>query len=211
MKQRLKLALFGALCAVATGSFAQISVSIKAGLNLAKVITDDDNAPEPKIIPSFQTGVVLEFGITETIAIQSGVFLQGKGYQTEDKILGQTIKSKADVLYLQIPAHILYKGNGFFVGVGPYAGVALSGKYRTEILGKKETRAIKIGDTNDHDVTPLDFGLGAQVGLNIGDMRIGAGYDLGLSNLVPKLSFSRDKLKISSSVINFFVAYLFVE
>jgi len=168
LKQRFKVSLFAAFFAFATASFAQISFGVKAGLNLANVITNDENAPEPKIVPTFQAGVVLDFGLTENIAIQSGISLQGKGYRTEDAILGQTIKTKADVFYLQVPAHLLYKGNGFFIGVGPYVGVAVSGNYRTEFLGKKETRTIKIGDTNNDDLTPLDIGLGAQVGLNIG-------------------------------------------
>jgi hypothetical protein len=206
MKQLLKVSLFVAVCAFTTTAFAQISFGVKAGLNLANVITDDDEV-DPKMSPSFQVGAVVEIGLTESIALQTGLSLQGKGFKVEEEFLGETFKSTANPLYLQVPAHILYKGSGFFVGVGPYVGYGVAGKFKTEIAGESDSENINFGNDDDADWKGLDFGVGAQAGVSLGAIRIGAGYDLGLSNVVP--GDDGDELTVKNGVINVFATYMF--
>jgi hypothetical protein len=206
MKPLFRLTLFAAFCAFTTAAFSQISFGVKAGLNLANVITDDDTY-DPQILPSFQAGAVVEFGLTESIALQSGVSVQGKGFKAEYTVLGLTFKSSANPVYLQVPLHILYKGNGFFVGVGPYVGYGITGKYKTDVGGQSDSENISFGNSEADDWSAVDFGVGAQAGVKLGSIRIGAGYDLGLSNTVPKDSPSN--LNIKNGVINVFAAYMF--
>ncbi len=207
MKQLFKLSLFAAFLAFTSVSFAQIGFGVKAGFNLAKFVSDDDEA-NPKLVPTFQAGAVLELGLTENIAIHSGISIQGKGSKTEEEILNQPLKATFNAYYIQVPAHLLYKGSGFFVGVGPYVGFAVAGNGKLEYLGEKETEKAKFGNSEDDDFSPLDFGVGAQAGVKVGSVRIGAGYDFGLSNILPKDSSRRDDLKISNAVISVFVQYM---
>ena len=210
MKQLLKITLFAAFCIITTAAFSQISFGVKAGLNLANQNFSGEGTSEfkPKILPTFQVGGILDIGITEALAVETGISLQGKGYKLDDEILGVSFKSTASVLYLQIPAQIMYKGSGFFVGLGPYVGYAISGKVKAEAGGNSETADLEIGNTVDDDVAPIDFGLGIQAGVSFGSIRIGAGYDLGLSDTTPKDS-QVDGYSSKNTVINVFAAYMF--
>ena len=208
MKQLLKLTLFAALCAFATASFAQLSFGIKGGLNLASIRTNETEL-NPKTLTTFQVGAVLEFGITDHLALHSGLSLQGKGAKLEETILQQTLATTRSPMYLQIPLHILYKGSGFFVGAGPYIGFGVAGKAKNDFSGQSETNTLKFGDTVDDDWAPLDFGVGVQAGVKLGSFRVGAGYDLGLSNVLPKDKADASGNSYQNGVINIFGAYMF--
>lgn len=210
MKQLLKLSLFAAFCALTTVSFSQISFGAKAGLNLANVSFKGDGteSADPKIIPTFQVGGILEIGITEALAVQTGVSLQGKGFKLEDEILGVSFTATTSEMYIQVPAHILYRGSGFFVGVGPYVGYAVSGKTKVEAGGNSDSEKLSIGNTVDDDLAPIDFGVGIQAGVSFGSIRVGAGFDLGLSDITPKDS-QVDGYSTKNTVINVFAAYMF--
>ena len=208
MKQFLKLSLFVAFCAFTTVAFSQISIGVKAGLNLANVITDDEDV-DPMMLPTFQAGAVVEIGVTNALAVQTGVSLQGKGFKQEDEIFGETFKTTFNPLYLQIPAQLLYKGNNFFVGVGPYVAFGIGGKIKSSYAGESESEDITFGNTEDDYLAPLDFCIGAQAGVSLGAIRIGAGYDLGLSQIIPKDARSSGDPSVKNGVINVFAAYMF--
>lgn len=210
MKQLLKLTLFAAFCAVTTAAFSQISFGVKAGLNLANVTIKGDGTEEfnPKILTTFQVGGLVDIGLTEAFAIETGLSLQGKGFRLQEDLLGETLKSTGSLYYLQVPAHFLYRGNGFFVGAGPFVGFGIAGKAKSSYGGQSESDDIVFGNGADDDVSPLDFGIGVQAGVKFGSIRIGAGYDLGLSDTTPK-DAREDGYSTKNNVINVFVAYMF--
>ena len=208
MKQLSKITLLAAFFACTSVSFAQISFGVKAGLNLANVLTNDDDA-DPKMIPTFQVGGVVEIGITEMLAVQTGVSLQGKGFKEEEELLGETFKFTASPMYITVPAHLLYKGGSFFVGAGPYVGYGIAGKLKAEAAGESESEDIEFGDSEADTFSALDFGVGVQAGGSFGSFRVGAGYDLGLSNLIPKDLRASEDITVKNGVINVFVAYMF--
>ena len=206
MKQLLKITLFAAFCGFTTVAFSQISFGVKAGLNLANVNFTGDGTDlfETKIVPTFQVGGILEIGLTNSFAIQTGVSLQGKGF----KITVEDLEGTENLYYVQVPAHFLYRGGSFFVGAGPYAGFGVSGKAKTKSNGQTDTEDIAFGSTEDDDVSALDFGVGIQAGASVGSLRFGAGYDLGLIDITPK-DVREDGYSIKHGVINVFVAYMF--
>jgi hypothetical protein len=208
MKQVSKLTLLLAFFAISTVSFAQISFGVKAGLNLANLYNDEEDS-NPEFIPTFQAGGLVEIGLTNSLAIQTGLSLQGKGAKEEATFLGETIKTSINLLYLQVPAHLLYKGNGFFVGAGPYFGYCLSGKGKVTIGGETDSEDLSIGSSVEDDISGLDFGVGIQAGASFGAIRVGAGYDLGLANLIPKDAQDQTDVSIRNGVINVFAAYMF--
>ena len=207
MKPLFKLTLFAAFCAFTTASFSQISFGAKAGFNLANVMYSQDEL-DPKFNPTFQVGAVVEIGITEQLAVQTGLGFQGKGTKLKEDILGEELESTTNLYYLQVPAHLLFNGDMFFVGAGPYAAFCLSGKSKSTFAGESDTEDLEIGNTVDDDVASLDFGIGAQAGVKLGSLRIGAGYDLGLANIIPKDAQIDDE-SIKNGVISVFVTYMF--
>ena len=112
-------------------------------------------------------------------------------------------------MYVQVPAHLLYKGKGFFVGAGPYVGFGVSGKIKTEFGGETDTEDLQFGNSLEDDLSPLDFGVGVQAGVSFGACRVGAGYDLGLSDLIPKDARDSAGVTLKNNVINVFFAYMF--
>lgn len=68
-------------------------------------------------------------------------------------------------MYLEVPIDALYNINGFYIGAGPYAAVALSGKYKSELTitstgqTESEDRDVKIGGNNEDDFKRSDLGI----------------------------------------------------
>lgn len=207
MKKPFQIVLLFLLCGLAQTAIAQVKFGVKAGLNLANVITDVDEV-DPMILPTFQVGVLVDLGITENLAIETGVSMQGKGFKTEYEILGSKVKTTVNPLYLQVPAQLLFHTPRFFVGLGPYLGLGVAGRSKTEYLGKEDTDSIDFGSTEDDNWAALDFGLGIQAGVNVGAIRIGASYDFGLSDVIPKDQQDGDH-HTNNSVISVFGAYIF--
>lgn len=207
MKQIKKLSLLLAFSIMATISFAQLTIGLKAGFNLATISTDDSEF-DPKYLPTFQAGAVIDFGLTDNLGVQTGVSFMGKGYKVNEELLGSDFIIESNVYYLQIPAHLMFKTSNFFVGAGPFIGMGIAGKYRAEYAGVEDSEDLEFGNTEDDDISPVDFGVGVQLGVMLGQIRIGAGYDLGLANTIPKDIRSDDEY-IRNNVINVFAAYMF--
>ncbi len=107
--------------------------------------------------------------------------------------------------YLQVPALILYKQEMFYVGGGPYIGFGLFGNYKDDV----DSESINFGNSEDDDFAPIDFGLQFEAGVILnGNIRLGAGYGLGLSNAVPKDARGDDD-SWKHGVISINAAYMF--
>lgn len=189
---------------------AQLSFGIKAGLSLANINYDGEEAVDTKILPTFHAGPIIEFGITDNLAIGSGLLLSGKGFKIEEEILGEKITATSNPLYLQLPLTLQYNNSGFFAAVGPYVAFGIAGNTKSEGLGESDTEAIDFGNKEEDDYSPLDFGAGLELGYGFGPVRISASYNLGFSNIIPKdyADFSGDKA--THNVIGISAAYMFV-
>ncbi|MBL7805964.1 MAG: PorT family protein [Saprospiraceae bacterium] len=211
MKNSLKYSLF-AILFLGSVSFAaaQVDFGVKAGFNLANVslsgLGEDDL--DTKMLPTFQVGAVADINISENFAIQPGVLLSGKGFRVEEEFLGETFKSTISPMYLQVPVNFLYKGNMFYVGAGPYVGFGLFGKSKFEGGGESDSEDISFGNSEDDDWAPLDFGANLEAGVILGQIRIGAGYALGLANVIPS-DVRGDDESARNGVISVNVAYMF--
>ena len=188
-----------------SNSHAQLKFGIKAGLNLANINYDGEDEVDTKILPSFQVGPVIEFGITDNLGIGSGVLVSGKGFKIEE----DGFKAKSNPIYLQVPVMLNYTNSGFFAAVGPYVGFGLFGNTTSEFGGDKETEAIDFGNTDEDGISPLDFGAGLELGYGFGPIRISASYNLGLANIIPKDIADDTDEKATNNVIGISATYLF--
>ena len=194
-----------ALTFCAATTFAQVNFGVKAGLNLANMSLSGEGSDEfddlKKMLITFQVGGVVEFSLTESVALQSGLMLVGKGFKLEEG----DIKATTNPIYLQVPVLVLYKGEMFYVGGGPYVGFGLFGNAKFE----DESESLNFGNDADDDFAPLDFGLQLEAGVILnGNIRLGAGYGLGLANAIPKDARGDDD-SAKHGVISINAAYMF--
>lgn len=209
-------------------SFAQTTTTpkvrygLKAGINFTKIaITgqeyQDDEKDDAKNITSFQFGAYADVPLSTSFSIQSGVILNGKGGEIQlseaNTQLGPptvTGTIKYELMYIEIPVNAVYRINSFYLGAGPYAAVALSGKYKSELTSsltgqtENEERDIKLRDHRDADLKRTDFGINFLAGYELKNgFNLGINYGIGLSNLNPSRGTYNDQNRVASIILGF--------
>jgi opacity protein-like surface antigen len=196
---------------------------VKAGLNLANMHTEDDSgtlSDDFKSQVGFHAGVTAEFPITEMLSFEAGLLASTKGFKqdSEETILGTTVSYKAssNLLYVDVPLTLkatfgISDGANLFVQAGPYLGMGLSGKYKTEttVAGQteKEESDIKWGSNADEDdLKRMDFGLTGGAGVEFNNISVGLSYGLGLANIS---AYTEENAKINNRVLGISVGYKF--
>lgn len=201
------LSFFFLTALLAFGARAQkSSAQIKGGLNLANVsVSDDGNVDDAKMLTSFQVGFVGDVPLGGIAYFQPGLLLTGKGTkaQSGDPSTATYFKSTTNPLYLEIPANLIFKfplgtDNKFFVGAGPYLGIGIAGKNKTEGkylgIGFENENNIEFSDddptTLDYEenagfgiLKRFDYGLNGTAGIEGKSIALGINYGLGLAKL----------------------------
>ncbi len=181
-----------------TTSFAQFSA--KAGLNMANITTNDDDADNGMklgLIIGGNYSVEMSDNMNLDIAV---TFKQSGTKQTSESSTGGiTVKSSYTVAlnYLDISPSLSYlASDAFALSFGPYLAYAMSGNVESEITisgggsgidgTTTDSESIKFGDGDDDDgIKAMDFGINIGATYSVSDaMSVSAGYSLGLSNLV---------------------------
>ena len=210
-----KLLLVVLALALFVGANAQVKLGAKAGLNLANFSGDiEDNSMKIGV----QVGAIADFAFGDAISLQTGLMFTQKGYKEDFEILGETFTSKVNLNYLEIPINAVYGlgiGNNtlqFFAG--PYVGIGLTGKMKSDIDGADDMDIQFVSDYTDVDedksgLKRLDIGFNFGAGYKINNIQIQANYGLGLSNLIPDYDGETPDDKITNGVIQFSVAYFF--
>lgn len=221
MKKSMKLFAVVILLTMATTSFAQ-KFGVKGGLNLSNILMKDDEgtySDDYKMNPGFHIGATAEFSLSEIAAFETGLLLSTKGFKSSEKETfgGETFESKitANLLYLHIPltakAYFNVGGAKVYGALGPYIGMGLSGKTKSEetIDGETESEEEDVewgSDEEQDDIKRLDYGLTAGAGVEINSILIGVSYDFGLANIS---SNKQGGTKISNRVLGISVGYSF--
>lgn len=221
MKNLMRLLFVAIGATIATASFAQ-TFGIKAGLNLANVLAEDDEdsySDDFEMNPGFHAGATAEFPIAGILSFETGLLLSTKGFRLseEEDLFGETFKTvyKMNLLYLDIPltakASFDLGGAKIYGAFGPYIGAGLSGKTKSEVtyMGEteKEEEDIEWGnDAENDDLKRLDFGLSMGAGIEIKAVQIGFSYGLGLANISAE---TEDGLKINNRVLGISLGYKF--
>ncbi len=201
MKKVTRVLMVVALATFSFNSLAQ-TFGVQAGLNLANASIKSggqDVTDGKKMLIGFNVGATAEFDISDVFAFQTGLILNQKGVRFEDSQdfggITTEVKSKLSVLFLDIPLNAKYKmdlgGNKLYFAAGPYIGIGLTGKSKTEVSAGGQTQeneeSIKFGnDAAEHDMKRLDLGLNIGAGMEFGAIGVGIQYGLGFANLTPE-------------------------
>ncbi len=213
MKKLMKISLIAFLCLIGVNSFGQ-TFGVRGGLNFANMMIEDWGFGDKKMNPGFHLGATVAMPYTDAISFESGLMLSTKGLRVSETDGDDKYTVSINNYYLDIPVKVKYsaavnENMKFFGEVGPYIGLALSGKYKYKetIDGdtSTETDEIQFG-TNDEedDFKRLDYGITLGGGVNVGIVEVGIHFDLGLANIS---AYEDDAAK--NRVMRFSVAYAF--
>ena len=186
-----------------------------------------------EMLPGLKVGGVLDIGITHHFAVQPGLFFSMKGYKNDysrTRVIGNLLYTEyynetVRLNYLEIPINFLYKsglysGGRFFIGGGPYVGIATGGSINLEVerelqsngdgtrIRETSERNIDIGTSaKNDDIMPADAGLNITGGY---EFRNGifamANMGVGLANIQPG---GNDNNYLRNMALGFSVGYLF--
>jgi len=221
MKNLSKLLIVVVLLAIGNQCYAQI-FRVKAGLNLSNMLYKDNDATLSdhfKMIPGFHIGATAEFPINKMFSFEPGLLLSTKGYKAEESETYQGVtseyKANLTLYYIDIPlnakATFDVGGVKIYGAFGPYLGIGLSGKGKTETnyMGQTESdnHDVKWGsDAENDDLKRFDFGLTFGAGAEIKSFLFGISYGLGLVNIS---SYTDGGTKACNRVLGISVGYKF--
>lgn len=203
---KIKFFLFAAVLFLVTNIYAQPSVRVRAGINLANIsTTDDGRVNEAQQLTSFQVGLIGDLPLGGFFSFQPGLIYTGKGAkaQSGDENSANYYKATFNPYYLEIPANLVLKvpvglSGKIFVGAGPYLAMGVSGKNKVEgkVLGVAFSRESSIEFSNDDPTTldyeegagfgimkRFDYGLNGTAGIEGKSIVLGINYGLGLAKL----------------------------
>jgi len=177
-KTIITLTAFIFLMHAANSQKAQIGLTVGSTLANYKIKVDgEDQSGNSKA--GFTAGVIVNLPAGKNFMIQPGVHWVGKG--TKDEEDGHTASLTANSI--EIPVNFLYTSNGgFFIGAGPSASFAVSGKAKLDDVSAD----LHFGNTDDDDLKGFDFGANFVTGYQSPKgFMVAANFNQGLSNLVP--------------------------
>jgi len=180
---------------IASAQKVQVGLTGGASVSNFKFESDeDDENGDAKTGVTF--GVLANIPAGKNFMVQTGAHWVQKGTKMEESIGGSTEKISLVTNWIEVPVNFLYNSGGFFIGAGPSFSFAVSGKWKLEFDGEKETEDVKFGDSNDDDdMKGFDLGANVQTGYRFPNgFLIMANYNQGLSNLAVS-GADNDKLK----------------
>lgn len=201
------LAILGATAIASTSLKAQTNARIQAGINLANItVNENGRVDDANMLSSFQLGIIGDVHLGSILYLQPGVLFTGKGSKVQKGTEGSNgyFKQTFNPYYIEVPANILIKAplgatGSFFVGAGPYLGIGVGGKTKTEgqtLLGVTYSNDQKIKFSNDDPTTlneeegagfgivkRFDYGVNGTVGLEGKSIVLGVNYGYGLAKL----------------------------
>ena len=200
MKKRISLILVMALGSLFSQAQQTVknsggtSFGLRAGVNFQNITgkDEDGNKLENDLLTGFNIGINAEIPLAPQFYFQPGLLFTTKGAKSEDLILGQTIKGKINISYVELPLNFLYKpmlGQGrLLMGFGPYVALGVGGKATYEGGGSSLSediefkKTVKLSDPDDvFYVRPMDAGANLLFGYQFGLTKINPEYE-GASN-----------------------------
>jgi len=207
--------LAAGVLAFSSPAIAQISFAPEVGLNLANMHfkLDDNTKLDNGIKLGVRAGINVNIPITpDRLVLQPGLFYSIQGMKSEEDGFANNIT----LHYAQIPLNLIYQFNDpsegrFFVGVGPYVGIAFSGKSKQHGGGSADTTVdLKFGSGADQDLGRIDYGAQAMAGYMLrSGLFFRAAYQHGIGDLIPSESPLQTEAYANNTCIVLSIGYQF--
>ena len=155
---------------------AQTTFGPEVGLNISNYsivtpggLTTGFISPVSSSVISAKFGGVVDFGISDNLSIQPGIFFALNGISQSYSFFGFSATENIHIHTLEIPVNVLYKfgdpgENRFFVGAGPFVGINLGGKVNLSSFGTDTTFTLNIGNGSSDMLKQFNFGAGVNGG-----------------------------------------------
>jgi hypothetical protein len=153
---------------------AQVSVGVKAGLNLANLGGDVEDTD---MRPSIHVGGYLNYAFSESLSIQPELLYNSVGAKSSYEEDGFDVEQTLKLNYISVPVMFLYSFGNVNIQAGPQFGFLASAKSKYEVDGESEDIDVKDGFKG------IDLGFNLGLGANFGKLNASARYSLGLSNV----------------------------
>jgi hypothetical protein len=195
---RLPLALFLVVSiSISQGTLAQVRLGVKAGVNASNI---HFNLSTTDPIPGYQAGLMADIGLSSHFSIHPAVLVNAKGFITDldfrdqNGQLQERARGTFRLVYAEVPVLLIYKGElgkkwHWYGGVGPYAGIGITGKSKWNsniIANKKEKITFRKQSTTGYIYKRMDYGLNAAAGVEKGRVQLGINYSYGLTGIIPQ-------------------------
>ncbi|WP_026953533.1 outer membrane beta-barrel protein [Algoriphagus vanfongensis] len=215
-------------------SLAQIQWGVRAGMNMtnSEFLQADGSSRNTDPVARIQLGVTMDVPVSHQVYIQPSLMYQGKGFKGTEVwpvVTGDDSELNVNLSYLVIPVQLVFKPqlseNGrLLVGVGPYLGYGLGGKWQSEsdllyddmMLAQQEgdvsfTSDGSVGDMGVYNYgKPWDYGVGFLLGYEFKQQySLQVNSDFGLANLQYEYGDFDTGEKLKNSAIGFSLGYKF--
>ncbi len=158
---------------------------IKGGVNFSNLYTED--VTDENVLTGFLLGAFVELPLTAAISLQPEVAYSTKGAENEYDNATASGRVKFRLNYIEVPVLLKFNiTNRFNLHAGPYVAFLVDSKITDEDSD---------GDVNfeeavdEDDLNKVDLGLAAGLGLDFGNIGIGARYNYGLTTVGKEREF----------------------
>ena len=147
---------------------------IKGGLNISNLYIDDVNDQNARL--GFHAGLYGQILSSETFAIQPELLFSTKGAKANHSGLVVNQEVSYNLNYLDLPVLLVFKlGESVEIHLGPYASYLLSAN-----ISYEGALANGVKELNKNSLKSFDYGLAGGLGMNFGNVEVGARYNYGL-------------------------------
>ena len=169
---------------------------VKGGVNFSSITfesPDEDRSLDWRV--GAVVGGFMRFPLLSWMDLQPEVLYTVKGGKEE----AFGISSAVLLDYLEVPvlARIPFAGRKYFIVTGPYFGVRMRARTRTEFSGA--TEELDVSDS----VERLDYGLSAGGGVEIGSIVIDGRYSFSLSDIDADIDEVKGKNRVITATVGF--------
>jgi hypothetical protein len=189
--------LAGVMLGLTTTVAAQIG--LKGGVNIATLVEASGDAGTRDLSSNStvvgMAGLTVDLDLTEFFTVQPEILYIQKGGKSSFKLLGTRFEQVSVLNFVEVPVlakvrfgnHGRDNGVGAYIAAGPWAGIAINGKYKTTTFNNDGVAQATLEekytfDKQDH-LNRFDWGVSGGIGVLVGRIILEGRYNYGIQNL----------------------------
>lgn len=194
-----RILIFTLLLTLCINSFCQVSVVVKAGINLSSYSGLNSNEKDlQEYRPGYMFSAGVEIPLVASLYVEPSLTLVQKGAQFSGTSDEDEMNMRVCPTYIELPVMLGYKfpileNVRLTIHAGPYISYGFGGKWKYEIDGDKYDgdafgNTLGIEKQEAFSKKRWDYGVGAGAGLEIDRFLFRASYAFGLAKVKRDIS-----------------------